>query len=247
MNMPADLLRDLLVQTQNLREVEDGIWSVLPPGAIAPAYDGRVRLYDRLIGNRIYNRVAWGSSPKAYATFAAAAAESGTDFLLDAGCGTLVSTARVHARSGRPTVLLDLSIDMLRAGRERVCAQFGKVPDHLIFLQADIQDLPFKRGVFGSVLCPGMLHIFDEIERITAGLSYVAQPGSRIFLSSLVSDRPISRRYLQMLHRAGEVASPRRYSDLLSSLKESVPGLMIEEQSHLEGGMAFIIAKQAPA
>lgn len=154
MNMPANLLRGLLVQTKHLREVEDGIWSVLPPGTIAPAYDGRARMYDRLIGNRLYNRLAWGSSPAAYATFAAAAADSGPGPLLDAGCGTLVSTARVHARSSRPTVLLDLSIDMLRAGRERVCAGSGKLPDHLVFLQADLQDMPFQQGVFGSVLCP---------------------------------------------------------------------------------------------
>lgn len=247
MDMPANLLRSLLAQTENLREVEDGIWSVLAPRAAAPAYDGRAKLYDWLIGSRIYNRVAWGSSPEAYEKFAAAAAQSGAGPFLDAGCGTLVSTARVHACSDRPTVLLDLSKDMLRAGRDRVRAETGKVPDHLIFLQADLQDLPFKQGVFGSVLCPGMLHIFDQIERIAVGLSYVARPGSRIFLSSLVSDRAISRRYLETLHRAGEVALPRRYSDLLSSLRKSVPGLLVEEQSHLEGGMAFIVVKQAPA
>jgi hypothetical protein len=92
-----------------------------------------------------------------------------------------------------------------------------------------------------------MLHIFDDVGRITAELSYVAQTGSRIFLSSLVSNRAISRRYLQALHRVGEVAAPRRYSDLLSSLRKSVPGLMVEDQSHLEGGMAFIVAMKARA
>jgi len=89
-----------------------------------------------------------------------------------------------------------------------------------------------------------LLHIFDEIEKNAAGLSNVVRPGSRIFLSSLVSDRAISRRYLEALHRAGEIAEPRRYSDLVSSLRKSVPGLMVEEQSHREGGMAFIVAKQ---
>lgn len=134
------------------RAVEEGIWSALSPETSSQPCDGRAKLYDWLIGSRIYNRLAWEISPAAYERCAAVAVECGDGPFLDAGCGTLVSTAEVHTRSGRPTVLVGLSLDMLRAARDRLVGLAGRLPQHLVMLQADLRSLPFRSSILGSLL-----------------------------------------------------------------------------------------------
>lgn len=240
--LPAELA-SLLEAGTAARPVEDRIWSVLAPDAAGQRYDGRARAYDALIGSALYNRIAWGTSPAAYAAFARGAAQHGPGALLDAGCGTLVSTAAVHAASGRPTVLVDLSLDMLRAGRDRVRALAGAVPEHLHFLQADLRALPFRKQAFGSVLAPGMLHIFDDLETVTRELARVTAPEGALFASSLVSDRWLGARYLGVLHGAGEVAPPRSLTELVARLEGASSGLAAPVAARREGNMAFVTAR----
>jgi hypothetical protein len=99
---PPRVLLDALADQRTARSVSDGIWSVMPEDSPSQPYDGRAKLYDRLIGSRIYNRLAWGTAPQDYAAFAQDASRWGVGPLLDAGCGTLVSTARVYAGSVGP-------------------------------------------------------------------------------------------------------------------------------------------------
>ena len=218
------------------------IWSVLPPDTLGQRYDGRAKAYDALIGNRFYNAVAWGTSPVSYTAFAGTAAQHGAGPMLDAGCGTLVSTAAVHAASGRLTVLVDLSLDMLAAGRDRIRALAGCVPDHLCFLQADITDLPFHDGAFGAVLNPGMLHLFADTDRVTRELARVTAQDGAIYMSSLVNDRWIGARYLALLHGAGEVAPPRGFAALTERLNAPLSGLASPVAMRREGNMAFATA-----
>jgi SAM-dependent methyltransferase len=240
----SDLMHEVLAEGRDVRMVAEGVYSVLPPGLPSPPYDGRAKLYDRLIGSRAYNRLAWGIEPAAYMAFAKAAADSGEGPLLDAGCGTLVSTARIHAGSARPTVLVDLSIDMLSAARDRLVSIAGRRPDNLVLLQADLRDLPFREQSFGAVLCPGMLHLFEDVESITLELARVARAEARIFASSLVAERRIGRSYLALLHRAGEVARPRSAVDLLSRLHSRGSGLAAPVEARTTGSMSFIIARR---
>ncbi len=165
--------------------------------------------------------------------------------MLDAGCGSLVSTAAMHIGSGRPTILCDLSEGMLCAARDRLIAIAGAVPDHLTLLQADIRDLPFRDGAFGSVLCPGMLHLFDDVEWVTGALARVASSDARIFMSSLVAERWIGRAYLGLLRWSGEIASPRRSGALLDRLNAPGSGLQAPVEARLEGSMCFITAQKA--
>jgi ubiquinone/menaquinone biosynthesis C-methylase UbiE len=227
------------------RPAGDRLWSVLPPAEAGQRYDGRAKAYDALIGNRFYNAIAWGTSPASYAAFAQAAARHGSGPLLDAGCGTLVSTATVHAASGRPTVLVDLSLDMLAAGRDRIRALTGGVPHHLCFLQADLRNLPFRSRSFGTVLNPGMLHLFAEIETVTCELARVTRQDGAIFMSSLVNDRWLGARYLALLHRAGEVAMPRSLGQLAQRLEAPGSGLAAPVAARREGNMAFVTASPA--
>src|SRR5688500_5856184 len=95
-------LSELLAPDRTLRLVNDRIWSALPEGGPDQRYDRRAAAYDRVVGSRLYNRVLWGSSPAAYAAFAARAVSSDAGPMLDAGCGSLVFTAGT-LRHGRPS------------------------------------------------------------------------------------------------------------------------------------------------
>lgn len=241
---PADLA-SLLIEGTETRSVGDRIWSVLPQGEVGQRYDGRAKIYDALIGNSLYNAVAWGTSPSTYTGFAQIAAQHGSGPLLDAGCGTLVSTGSVHARSGRPTVLVDLSLDMLIAGRDRIRAVAGCVPDHLHFLQADLHNLPLRSQSFGAVLNPGMLHLFSDTQTVTRELARVTAQDGAIFSSSLVNDRWLGARYLSLLHRGGEVAKPRSFIQLVHRLEAPRSGFSAPIEARRVGNMAFVTATPA--
>ncbi|MBV7256250.1 class I SAM-dependent methyltransferase [Pacificimonas sp. WHA3] len=229
----------------SVRPLGDDIWSVDPDGASQLVYDKHARLYDRLIGNRLYNRLVWGTSPHSYARFANAALRSGSGTLLDAGCGSLVSTVHKHIESRRRSILCDLSEGMLRAARNRLIASAGGVPGNLVLLQADLNALPFRSESFGSVLCPGMLHIFEDVGAVTKELARVSAPGANIFMSSLVAERWIGRNYLALLHRAGEVAAPRHRQGLLDRLNAPRSGLRTPMRAVSEGSMLFVTAEAA--
>ena len=66
------------------------------PAAGEAPYDRRARIYDRLVGNALDNRLGWGTHPRRYAAFADEALASGTGPFLDAGCGSAVFTAAAH-------------------------------------------------------------------------------------------------------------------------------------------------------
>jgi len=244
MNAPA-LLSEALLDGRRARPAGDGIWSVLSADTPAQRYDRRAKLYDRVVGSAIYNRLLWGSSPRSYAAFARQAMRSGSGPLLDAGSGSLVFTAEVHARTERPLVLVDRSIGMLEAARARLLRIAGRVPDDVVFLQGDLHDLPFRPGTFGSVLCMGMLHLFEELSGVVSELVRVTEPGGELLLTSLVAERAIGKRYLAMLHRAGEVAPPRTQAQLLAELRGLGSGWPVSMRAEREGSMAFVVARSA--
>ncbi len=239
----AAIFDPLLKPSAEPRLVSPDIWSVVETTDAPNVYDSHAKLYDRLIGNALYNRIAWGTSPQSYETFAHLAVKSGDGPFLDAGCGSLVSTAQVYLKAQRQTILCDLSVGMLGAARERIISFAGKVPDHLVFLQADLKDLPFRDACFGSVLCPGMLHIFDDVETVTRELTRVVLPSGKVFMSSLVTERWISSKYLGLLHRAGEVAEPRSADRLLDRLEVAGAGFRQPVDHELEGSMMFLAGR----
>ena len=167
-------------------------------------YDRHARLYDRVIGNRVYNRVAWGASPSGYTRFAADALTTGEGPLLDVGCGTAVFTAPAYRHATRPLVLVDRSLAMLARAAERLAG----VP--ATYVQADLHDLPFARGRFDAVACFGVLHVLDDPWAALGALRDQVAPGGHVFVSMLVADRPVGRAWLAALHRRGEVGPPRR-------------------------------------
>lgn len=235
-----EFLSDLVVASRTLRPAGDQIWSVMPEGGVGQRYDRRAAAYDRVVGSRLYNRLLWGSSPSAYASFAAQAVRSGRGPMLDAGCGSLVFTAGIYPGADRPLVLMDQSLGMLEAARDRLRAVGGVFPADTVLLQADLWDMPFMAECFSSVLSMGMLHLFEDVEGVVSRLARVVTPDGALFLSSLVSQTWVGRRYLAALHRAGEVAAPRTEQQLLTTLHRAAPGQSGRIESRVEGSMAFL-------
>ncbi len=181
-------------------------------------YDRRAAVYDRLVRSRAYNRLAWSTSPEDYSRFAAAAVASAEGPLLEAAAGSAAATADVHARSRRPTTLVDLSRAMLeRAARSLAAASGGDeagAAARIRLVQADLFALPFPAHRFTTVMGLGLTHLFDDVAALVSALRGQLAVGGELHLAGLVAQTRRGRGYLEILHRAGEVAAPRTADEL---------------------------------
>jgi SAM-dependent methyltransferase len=244
---PADAaawIGDVLAEGRTLRPLDDRLFSVLPEDAPVQPYDGRARAYDRMIGSRLYNRVAWGASPADYRRFARQAVQSAPGgWFLDAGCGTLLLTSEAYlAAPDRPIVVVDQSLGMLQRARERVLGGGRKLPSHIVFLQADLLDLPFQADSFRTVMSMGMLHLFPDAASVASALHSLVRPDGSLFLTSLVANGRLGDRYLRFLHRHGEVAAPRTALALETLLRGVLPSSLAYS---VTGNMAYAVAGSA--
>lgn len=238
----AKWIGDVMADGRPLRHLDERLFSVLPEGTAGHGYDRRARAYDRMIGSRLYNRVAWGSSPAHYRRFARRAVGSAPGgWLLDAGCGTMLLTADAYlAAPSRPVVVMDQSLGMLRRARERVLGGGKRLPPHVVFLQADLLDLPFRPGAFRTVMSMGMLHLFADAGPLAARLESLLLPDGGLYLTSLVENGRLGDRYLRLLHRQGEVAAPRTAAALKLELRASIRRPL---SYSVTGNMAYGVAE----
>jgi ubiquinone/menaquinone biosynthesis C-methylase UbiE len=152
-------LKEVLAENRNVTLVEDDVYSVLSDVSSEHHYDRRATVYDFVVSTRLYNSVMWGSSPLDYVTFARQAIASHTDGrLLDAACGSMLFTAPVYLECKRTVIAFDQSLAMLRRARNRLINLSSSVPEHILLLQADLSDLPFRSNSFYTVLCMNVLH-----------------------------------------------------------------------------------------
>src|SRR6185503_1597512 len=127
-----DELEEVVADGRSVRLIEEDIYSVLPDVSVQHLYDKRASLYDFFVSTRLYNFVMWGASPRDYVQFARQAIDSSSDgVLLDAGCGSMLFTARTYASSNRRIVAFDQSLAMLRRARQRLRKLAGCVPEHI--------------------------------------------------------------------------------------------------------------------
>jgi SAM-dependent methyltransferase len=186
-------------------------------GSGAP-YDRRAALYDRLVRSPTYNRLAWSTTPEDYARFAAEAIASADGPLLEVAAGSAAATAQLHAHSPRPTTLVDLSRAMLERAARRIAAAWDDdahvIPAHIRLVQADLFSPPFAAHGFTTVLGLGLTHLFDDVPAFVSALHAQLAPGGEAHLAGLVAQTRRGRRYLELLHRAGEVAVPRTAEQL---------------------------------
>ena len=233
-----DDLNVVLAEDRTVRLVEDGIYSVLPDAATKHDYDRKASIYDLIVSTRLYNAIMWGSSPQAYRNFARHALKSSNNGrVLDAACGSMVFTTPVYGESQRQIIAFDQSIAMLQRARKRLIDAFGRVPEHIRLLQADVSDLPFRPASFETVLCMNVLHHVEDASALIPNLKSLLSAGGHLYLTSLVSNnRFIGDRYLNALHGAGEIVRPRSSA----AVKEMLERFLDQSFSYrTDGNMAF--------
>jgi ubiquinone/menaquinone biosynthesis C-methylase UbiE len=143
------------------------------------------------------------------------------------------------AQAERPFVLVDRSLDMLEAARDRIThMNGGAVPRSIQFVQADLLDLPFGVGTFGGVLSMGTLHLFASVEAVAHSLIGVVRPSGGVFLSGLVAETFLGRRYLALLARTGEVSALRRFEDMRAAAEA---GLGCAVEASRDGSMGYVV------
>lgn len=233
----------LLSPDVKLYPVEPHIFSVYPESEPIHHYDQNVSFYDRVIGNRIYNRLMWGYRISEFQDFTRnALASTKPGWVLDAGCGSLVFTAETYANyTGRSIVMLDQSIQMLRAAKSRYIHLCGEVPSKVVFLQGDILNLPFLAGSFSSVISLSVLHVLEDAHTMIGELWKVLARSGKLSLTSLVLGRSIGDMYLRFLHRSGGVSSPRDTSQVLTIFSE----MSIPTDHYRHGNMLFIHSERS--
>jgi SAM-dependent methyltransferase len=224
-----------------IRPVEEGIYSILPEGPHTHLYDRRAATYDRVVGTRLYNRVVWGASMADYAAFARqAVASDQAGMLLDAGCGSLLFTARAYLDCQRPILACDESLEMLKRARWRLTKFAGAMPDRILLLQADLASLPFRARSFSTSICMNVLHHLADAGCLVEGLKKLLAEGGHLYLTSLVrGNRLIGDRYLAALHRRGDFVEPRTGAELERIMADTFgPDVNVR----LQGNMAYATA-----
>jgi len=235
----AEELRAVVAEERSVLLIEEDIYSVLPDTSVPHHYDKRASLYDLFVSTRLYNFVMWGTSPSDYVQFAHQALNSSTDGrFLDAGSGSLLFTASTYVSSHRQIIAFDQSLAMLRRARQRLIKLCGRVPEHIRLLQADLNDFPFRRNSFRTVLCLNVLHQFGDATALLSSFKELLSDEGNLFLTSLISNnRTIGDWYLKALYRAGEFERPRNGPELRDLFNHTFHHRM---NYHEKGNMAFV-------
>ena len=242
-NQLPNTLKEVLAADRSVTIVEDGIYSVLSDPLTQHHYDRRAAVYDTLVNSRLYGRVAWGSLPEDYVSFARdAIASSSADStsegrFLDAGCGSLIFTAPSYLESSRQIIAFDESLAMLRRARKRLLKLAGAVPEHIVLLQGDLADLPFQPKSFQGVLFMNVLHHIEEAGTVIGNLKALLTDEGHLHLTCLVyNHRFVGDLYLNALHSSGEFARPRSSLELRQILDRALGEKVVYR---VKGNMAF--------
>ena len=217
--------------------MSDSVWPIetqlTDRGAL---YDRRAALYDRFVRSPLYNRLFWSTSPDDYSAFARRALADGDGPLLDVAGGSAAATAPLYAETNRPIVLSDRSRGMLEVAATRI-ARNGTLPAGLRLVQTDIFAHQFAPASFDTVLCMGFMHIAPDPRALLDALLALVAPRKRVYFSSLVAETFIGRRTMNVLARAGEIATPRT--------AKTLQALLGEVELEVKGCMAYGVATRS--
>jgi ubiquinone/menaquinone biosynthesis C-methylase UbiE len=219
----TDLLSSLLPAGVSLRTVEPHIFSVLAANESGNEYDTPFGFaYDWVACNPVYNRLVWGYSVRLFSQTAAEALNSSADGpVLDIGCGSLAFTAGTYSQhTGRPVVLADQSLKMLRMAKARLVRRSGHVPGHLVFLHADALQLPFRENRFSTILSENLLHCLDDTGILLRRLKAILAPGGKMVFTTLVKAGRLADKYLEALADSGKLVS-RTVADHMAAMDQA--------------------------
>ncbi len=220
----------------NITEIEENIFEV--EKLLNGKYDVRAAQYDKLISNGLYNRIMWGNTPKDYSYFCKKGLNSNNEGIIaDIGCGTLSFTYKAYTEFYKKNLYLcDLSYEMLKIGKNRIesiCEDMSSIT----FLRLNALDMPFKDNTIQTVFNFGLFHIFENPSNLLQEIVRVLKPKGKLFLTSLCTDRKLSAKYLNFLHKKGHVANPLNSTEIRSIVEEN--GIKITEFI-VKGGMVYI-------
>lgn len=231
-------LSGLLKAGINLKLVEPHIYSVYDDLESTNSYDKRFgSFYDWVACSFFYNWIVWGYSTSAFATINHDTLTSSKDgFVLDVGCGSLAFSAKTYTTCiDRPVILLDQSLKLLRMAKTRLKAIHGSIPANMVFLHADALQLPFRPGVFKTIVSLNLLHVLNDLKATLNGFKNVLAKEGTMTFTTLVRNNRLADRYLKFWENAGEVVS-RDIADIKAAFDE----LGIPASLSVSGNMAFI-------
>jgi ubiquinone/menaquinone biosynthesis C-methylase UbiE len=108
--------------------------------------------------------------------------------VLDAGCGSGAAGRAYFA--GHFDKLKYVAADMSSA-IEQAKEDFAKEKIEVGFVQGEINRLPFKKGVFDFVFCPGVLHYTLDMGEAIASLGGMLKPGGRFVTWIYKKQKPV--------------------------------------------------------
>jgi ubiquinone/menaquinone biosynthesis C-methylase UbiE len=223
--------------------IERDIYEISPLVGSAH-YDRIASLYDVVLSTNVYNRAMWKTTPAAYRAFATRVFESRTSGThVEIGCGSLLFTSHVYEQDrGRPAILIDPSIEMLRRARSRLEKTSGRFPRHVVLARGDARTLDFPRGTATTALSAFVMHVLDDPIPLLRSLSRVAQPtNSTIAVSSIFKSGGRSNLALSLLHRAGEMGPPRTLAMIEQLMRSEIAG---DLKVDLSGSIALMTVER---
>lgn len=218
-----------------IRKIESNIYSSLQHMP-ATRYDRKARIYEFLVGNFLYNKLMWGTSPGDYVDYAREVLAACEGTVVDVGCGGLVQTSRIYAARPQVTILADISLKMLRIGKHRILQQMSALPRHLTFLQADALKLPFYECSIDNVVSFGMLHLFDDKRAFIEEFLRILKKGGTFHVTALTNDRRFSRQYIRFLQGKQEFATAMSSQEIICLFQRHTSRI----QHYTIGSMVFI-------
>jgi SAM-dependent methyltransferase len=213
---------------RELPEIDREIFE-LSPVVGGAHYDRIASLYDAVLGTNVYNLALWKTTPETYRAFATRVFEQRpTGTHVEIGCGSLLFTSHVYERDrGRPAILIDQSIEMLRRARSRLDEAPGGFPKHVVLARGDIRTLDFPRGTATTVLSAFVMHVLDDSIPLLRALSRVARPtDSTVAVSSIFKSGGRSNLALALLHAAGELGPPRTLETIETMIRAEIAGVL---------------------
>lgn len=239
----ADALAALeLLAGRRLPMLEDGIVELTPVGNAH--YDRIGRVYDPLIRTTAYNRIVWRSSPVEYRAFAERVfSDRRTGAHVELGCGGLAFTAGLYREDrGRPVILVDQSLVMLRIARGRLIDRDGRLPSHVVLARGDARELRASGAIASTVLAMLVLHVVDDGPGFLSTLNSLADPEcATLGVASIF--RGGSRRgdaWLRVFEATHELTG-RSLPEIERMTSAAIPGVLTAETS---GSMSFLTVKR---
>lgn len=166
--------------------------------------------------------------------------------VLELGCGTGRLTIPLARAGARHVTGIDRSTPMLERGRRRLKRSRNLGP--VSVLRGDIRHLPFKPGVFGTVIAPyGMLQSLlrdrDLDETLESVWRVLAARG--VFGVELVADLPEWKEYERRISLRGRRGRTGKPITLVESVRQDPrKGLTFFDQEFVEGRGAGAIRRQ---